>query len=54
MTDIEKSNLILGAITLGFVELGNDVYKCTKEQLCELCSIVAASAVEQILEEIAK
>lgn len=53
MTEEEKSNLMLGAITLGFVDLGNDEYKCTKEQLCQLCSIVAASTVEQ-LEEIIK
>lgn len=53
MDEEDKANLILGAVTLGFIELGNDEYKCTKEQLCQLCSIVAASTVEQ-LEEIIK
>lgn len=53
MTEEEKNNLILGALTLGFIELENDEYKCTKEQLCQLCGIVAASTIEQ-LEEIIK
>lgn len=53
MDEQEKANLILAATTLGFINLGNDEYKCTKEQLCQLCGIVAASTIEQ-LEEIIK
>ena len=52
MNDLDKLNLIAGALELGFIDLGNDEFKCTKEQLCQLCSIVAATAIGQSEEQI--
>lgn len=48
MDETDKLNLVAGALVLGFIDLGNDEFKCTKEQLCQLCSIIAASTVEQL------
>lgn len=48
MDEKDKANLVLAAITLGFIELRNDELKCTTDQLCQLCIIVASSAIEQL------
>lgn len=47
MDETDKLNLIAGALVLGFVDLGNDEFKCTKDQICQLASIIAAAAIEQ-------
>ena len=51
MTDeeIDKHNetmLIAAALTLGFEDLGDDMYKCTKNQLVELISLCVRSALD--------
>lgn len=51
MNEMDKSNLIAGALLLGFTDLGNNEFKCTSEQLCQLATIIAASAVEQLEEK---
>ncbi len=51
MTEEDKLNLITAALVLGFIELGNDEYRCNKEQLCQLASLIAASSIEQFMKE---
>ena len=43
--------IIEGAVMLGFIDLGNDKYQCTKEQLIMLCAIVANETFNQIKEQ---
>ncbi len=50
MDETEKLHIVSGALLLGFVDLGNNEFKCTKDQLCELAAIIAASTVEQLKE----
>lgn len=52
--EIDKRNetmLIAAALTLGFEDLGDDVYKCTKNQLVELISLCVQSALDGTLYE---
>jgi hypothetical protein len=39
--------MILGALVMGFKDLGNNNYQCTKEQLIGLLAIVASEAIKQ-------
>ncbi len=43
--DLDK--VIESALMLGFIDLGNDKYQCTKEQLLTLCAIVANETAKQ-------
>lgn len=52
MDETDKANLIAAALTLGFTVADHDELKCTHDQLFQLCSIIAATTVEQ-LEEVA-
>jgi len=47
--DLDK--VIEGALMLGFIDLGNDKYQCTKEQLLTLCAIVANETFNQIKDQ---
>lgn len=53
MTTIEEDidNMVLAAITLGFKELPNGKYECTKEHIVALCAIVANEAINQTMAE---
>ena len=48
----EKAMIVLAALTLGFKEIDQEIYQCTKEQLCELCAVVSSAAINQVLKEI--
>ena len=48
--DKDLDQIIEGAIILGFIDLGNDEYQCTKQQLIMLCCIVAQQTVIQVEE----
>jgi hypothetical protein len=42
--------MILAVLAMGFKDLGNNNYQCTKEQLLSLLAIVASEAIKQAYE----
>ena len=47
--EMDKQNMILAALTIGFKDIGDNNLQCTKEQLIALMAIVANTAIEQAL-----
>jgi hypothetical protein len=49
-TSSDIDNMILAVLAMGFKDLGNNNYQCTKEQLLGLLAIVASEAIKQAYE----
>ena len=52
MDETDKINLITAALAMGFISIDNNKLQCTYDQLCQFCSIIAATTVEQLEETI--